>query len=82
MRDHRGVACAFGHFNGGKSLGQRADLVHFDQDGISNPFGDAFAQNFGIGHEQIISHQLDFFAQFLRQCCPTVPIIFGHAVFN
>ena len=82
MADDGGVARAFGHFDGLEGFGQRADLVDFDEDGVANAFFDAFFQDFGIGHEQVVTHQLHFFAEFFGQQFPAVPVAFGHAVFN
>jgi hypothetical protein len=43
VRDHRGVARALGHLDGGEGFGQRADLVDLDQDGVGDALADAFA---------------------------------------
>ena len=82
MADDGGVACAFGHFNGGKGFRQSADLVDFDEDRVGDAFVYAFFQDFGVGDEQVIADQLHFFAQALGQDFPAVPVAFVHAVFN
>ena len=63
MRNHVGVRGALGHLDGGKGFRQRADLVDFDQDRIGDALLDAFAQDFGVGDEQVIADQLHLLAE-------------------
>ena len=57
-------------------------MVDLDEDRIGNAFVDAFFQNFGVGHKQIVTHDLNFLAQTVCEHFPTVPVVFGHAVFD
>ena len=82
VADDGGVARALGHFNGLEGFGQRADLVDFDEDGVGNAALDAFFQNLRVGHEQVIAHQLHFFAQPFGEQLPAVPVAFGHILVN
>ena len=66
VRNNAGVTGAFGHLNGFQRLGQGADLVDLDQDGVGNPFFNAFFEDFAVGDEQIVADDLDFVAQFCR----------------
>ena len=44
MADHGFVAILFGKFDGIKGFGKRADLVHLNQDRISNALSDPSAE--------------------------------------
>ena len=63
VADDGGIACALGHFDGGKGLAQGSNLVDLDEDGVGNALVYAFLQNFGVSDKQIVSHQLHFFVQ-------------------
>ena len=41
-----------GHLDGVQGLGEGADLVDFDEDGVGHPFLDAGLQALGVGDEQ------------------------------
>src|SRR5271169_767711 len=82
MGDDGGVICFARHFDGFDGLTDRANLIELDQDGVADAFGDAARENFWIGDENIVSHELDFFAQVARDDFPAVPIIFGETVFD
>ena len=75
-------AGAVRHVDGRKCLGQRANLVHFHQHGVCAAFFDAHGKAGRVRDEQVISNQLDLVADHVCQGFPTVPIIFGHAVFD
>ncbi len=70
------------HGDGVERLGDRADLIQFDQQGIADFFVDAFPQNLRIRHEHIVADQLHAVAKMLRQQLPAVPVAFGDAVFD
>ena len=82
MRDHGGVARALGHLDGGEGFRQRADLVDLDQDRVGDALVDAFLQDLGVGHEQVVADQLDLLAQTLGQMRPAGPVAFVHAVLD
>ena len=82
MRDHGGVAGPLGHFNGRKGFGQGADLIDLDEDRVGDVLVDALLEDLGVGHKQIVTHQLDLLAQTFGQQLPARPVIFGHTVFN
>ena len=71
-----------GEIDGGERLGQRADLIDLDENGVARPFPDAALEPRDIGDEKIVSDKLAFGADLLRQQPPAIPIIFGHAVLD
>ena len=77
-----GVARAFRHFHGFHRLRQRADLIHFDENGIGDAFVDAAGEALRIRDEEIVADELNFAAERLRQKFPAVPIFFAEAVFD
>jgi hypothetical protein len=82
VRDDGGVTGALGHFDGVERLGQRADLVDLDEDGVANPQVNALLEELGVGNEQIVANQLDFFAQDFGHFLEAVPVVFVQAVFD
>ena len=58
MRDDGRVAGALGHVDGIERLGERADLIDLDEDGIGDAPGDALGQTLRIGYEKVIADQL------------------------
>ena len=63
-------------------FGQSSDLIYFDQDTIRDPLVDTALQSFGVGHEQIVPHELDFVTYFVSQFFPSGPVILGASVFD
>ena len=63
-------------------LGQCADLVHFDQNGVGDPLLDAARENLGVGDVDIVADKLNFLAERIGHELPAIPIVLGHAVFN
>src|SRR5690625_80972 len=82
MGDYSGVACVLGHLDGVEGFRQRVDLIQLNQYGVGDFFIDAFLQNFGVGHKQVVTHQLNFVAQFLGVIGPAVPVAFIKPVFD
>ena len=80
MRDHGGVAGAVGHLDGVQSLGQGADLVDLDEDGVADLLLDAHLQALHVGDEQVVAHQLHLVADGLSQHGPALPVVLAHAV--
>src|SRR5581483_10112809 len=63
-------------------LGQRPDLVQFDENGISGLFLNSLLQGLFIGDEEVVSDQLYAAAEPLGQPPPSLPVVFGKAVFD
>src|SRR5579862_1546543 len=82
VRHHRRIARVGGHFHGFERLRERADLVHFYQDRVGYATLDAHRQPLSVGHEEIVAHQLNLFAQHVGELLPAVPVIFGQSVFD
>ena len=61
---------------------ERTDLIHLDQNAVGNPLVDSTLQSFHIGHEEVVTHQLDFVTEFIGQPFPGLPVIFGTAIFD
>ena len=82
MRNHGRVTGLEGHADGLHGLGDRADLIQLDENRVGHALRNAFGQDTGIGDEDIVSHELDFLPQFLRQNLPAGPISFRHAILD
>src|SRR5271156_372928 len=82
MGDDGGVIGFAGHFYGFDSFADRAGLIELDEDRVADAFGDAAGENLGVGDENIVAYQLDFFAEVAGDDFPAVPIVFGEAVFD
>src|SRR6516225_1058352 len=75
VADDRSEVVAPRQFDGVERLGQRADLVHLDQDAVARLFADAVSQAFGVGDEQVVADQLYLGAQLARQLLPAGPVV-------
>ena len=76
------VAGLLGHLDCLQGLGQGADLVDLDQNGVGATELDALCQALGVGDEQVVANKLDLLADAVGQCLPAVPIFLGHAVLD
>ena len=63
MADHRGVGVFFGEFDRIEGLGERADLVDFDQDRIGDALFKSLSEKLHIGDEQVVTDELDLRAE-------------------
>jgi len=82
MADHGRVPVFLREFNGVERLGERADLVDFDENRIGHALLDAFAQELHVGDEQIVADELDPVAELVRELLPVGPVALRAAVFN
>src|SRR6516225_8995097 len=82
MRHDGGIARLEREFYGGKGLGQGADLVDLDQDGIGAAVFDTVGQPLYVGDEEIVADQLAFAADHVGQLFPAVHIVFRHTVLD
>ena len=80
MGHNRGVSGAVGHLDGIQGLGQGADLVDLDEDGVCNFLLNAGGQAGDIGDEQVVAHELHLVADSLGEHGPALPVGLGHAV--
>ncbi|SHT23217.1 Uncharacterised protein [Mycobacteroides abscessus subsp. abscessus] len=63
-------------------LGERADLVHLDQQGIRRTPLNAFFQALRIGDKQIVAHQLHAVADRRGERDPAVPVVLRQRVLD
>nr|pir phosphopyruvate hydratase - Deinococcus radiodurans (strain R1) [Deinococcus radiodurans] len=82
VADDGAVVVALGEFDGVHALGEGADLVHLDQNRVAHLAVDALLQALGVGHEQVVAHQLGLGAHLGGQAFPAVPVVFSEAVFD
>ncbi len=82
VRNDGGVAGAVGHLDGVQRLGQGADLVDLDEDGVADMLLNAGGQTLDVGDEQVVADQLHAVADGLGQHRPAFPVRLGHAVFE
>ena len=78
----RGVAVAAAELDGFEGLGDGADLVDLDQDGVGDLLLDALLQALGVGDEEVVADELDCVADVFGEELPAVPVVFGEAVFD
>ena len=76
MRNDGGHIVGFGEFNGIQSFGQSADLIDFYQNRIRRANINSFLQKARVRNKQIITDELNFFADLLGDFFPAVPIRF------
>src|SRR5215208_5752050 len=82
VADHGGPAGALGRLHGLKRLGERADLVELDQDGVGGALGDAAPEAGGVGDEEVVADELDALAEAAGEGGPAGPVVLGHAVLD
>ena len=54
-------------------LGQRADLIDFDEDRVGDAFRDAALEKRHVRHEEIVADELDALAERFGQLPPSAP---------
>ena len=55
------VAGFAGQFDGVDGLGDCADLIELDEDGVGDALVDAAGKDFRVGHEDVVADELDAF---------------------
>ena len=82
MRHHDRIAGLVGHLDRGERLGQRADLVDLDQDGIGAAIFDAVGKPLDVGDKEVVADELTLVADQISQFLPAVHVVFRHAVLD
>src|SRR5579883_490125 len=82
MRHHGSVAGLVGHLDGRERLGQRADLVDLDEDGIGAAVSDAVGETRDVGDEEVVADQLALGPDQVGQLLPALHVVLGHAVLD
>jgi hypothetical protein len=65
-----------------RRLGQRADLVDLDEQGVGGLGVDAALEPLRVGDEEVVADDLDAAAQLLGQRLPAVPVVLGERVLD
>jgi len=55
------VAGLAGELDGVNGFGHGADLIELDEDGVGDAFVDTAGETLGVGDEEVVSNELDFF---------------------
>src|SRR5262245_54548152 len=82
VRDHRAVASPLGQLDRLERLGERADLVDLDEHGVREALPDALLQDGGIGHEQVVAHELGARAETPGQFLPAGAVVLAETVLD
>ena len=68
--------------NSAHCFSQSTDLVNLNQNRVRNAFFDTHSQTLRIRNKEVVTNELNLFAQSFRQHRPAFPVIFGHTIFN
>src|SRR5262245_3288472 len=82
MAEHGGVTTVLRQGHRVQGLGQRANLVYLDENGVGGLALNSPLQEFDVGHKEIITNQLNVAPEFLGQPLPILPITLSAAIFN
>src|SRR6185369_5901282 len=82
VRDDGFPAGLVGHGDGFDGFGGGADLVEFNEDGVGGLFLNALLQEFGVGNEDVVAHELLGLAELFGLRDPALPVVFGETVFD
>ena len=74
MAHHAAVAVALGQLDGIEGLGERADLVDLDEQGVGRAGLDAACEPLGVGDEQVVADDLHLVAHPVGHRLPAVPV--------
>ena len=75
-----GIAGTVGHLDGVQRLGEGADLIDLDEDGVGHLLFDTGGEALRVGDKQVVAHQLDLVADGLGEHGPALPVVLAHAV--
>ncbi|OEI69359.1 phosphopyruvate hydratase [Curtobacterium sp. ER1/6] len=82
VRQDRGHAVALRQGDGVERLGQRADLVHLDQDRVAGLLVDAPLQTLRVRDVQVVADELQLGAELGGQVLPALPVVLGQGVLD
>ena len=80
MTDHSAIAGPPGHRRRFQCLGHRADLVQLDENRVGDPLSNTLREDLGIGHEVVVTHQLDAGPESLGEQLPAGGVVLRHAI--
>ena len=82
MAHHATVAIALGQRDSVEGLGQRADLIHLDQEGVGHIGIDTTLQALGVGDKEIIADKLHAITDRLGDVGVAGPVILGQGILD
>ena len=82
MRDNSAIGAPGGQPHGLECFAQAADLVELYKDGVRHSGLDTAAQEVDIRHKEVVTHKLAALAEAVGEQLPTIPVVFGAAVFD
>ena len=80
MRHHDAVSVSLRHLDRVERLGERADLVHLDQDRAPDSVADPALEPLRVRHENVVPHELHSGGEPTRERRPPVPVVLGQTV--
>lgn len=69
-------------FDGIERLGERPNLVHFNEYGVANSLFYAFRKNCRVGAKNVVPDEFHLLAEFVGKRLPACPIVLGLSVFE
>ena len=82
MADDRRPAGLLRHLDAVQRLGERADLVELDQDGVRGALADALRQALRVGDEEVVADELHVAAELGVELPPAGPVVLRQAVLD
>ena len=82
VRDDGRVGGGLRHVDGFEGFGERADLIHLDENRVGDAAVDAFAQDLRVRDEEVVADELNLIAERGGELRPPFPVAFSHAVFD
>ena len=82
MRNDRSIAFNLSALDSSEGFRNRTDLVHLDEDSVSDASLDAFVEDGRVGNEQVVTHEVDLATELVGKNLPTCPVSFIETVFN
>ena len=70
------------HLDGFEGLGNAADLVELDQDGVAAAKLDTLLKALGVGNKEIVADELDLLAELCCHLLPTFPVLLVKTVLD
>ena len=70
------------HLDSLKSLSQRTNLVHLDEDRVGCAHLDTLLQELGVGHEQVVTYELAPVAYLSGELHPVLPVVLIQTVLD
>src|SRR5829696_797723 len=82
VADHRGVTGLVRELHRLEGLRERADLVDLYEDRVSYAIAYAAGEYLRVGHEEVITDELDPVSQLLGYHSPPIPVVFSETVLD